>query len=293
MGLSSSKSTSGPSKQALPWLNSASSAVQSAYNSNQSNLADISSSLSDAFKSYSSSLGSGLTGANSYINDVLSGTYLNNGNPELQNVIDSTNASVTDQINALFSKAGQSTSGSTRATGELAKQLATNESNLRYQNYSDEQARMMEAVNAALGLNSANNENYETLASLGSTAATTPYLGASFLADALGGLWGKSTTTSTGSNLLNSLVSLGSSLGSAAITASDPELKTNVELIGRRDDGLNVYAFDYIAPPNDEIGAYMEGGRRIGVMADEVAILRPDALGPVVGGYRTVNYGAL
>lgn len=72
------------------------------------------------------------------------------------------------------------------------------------------------------------------------------------------------------------------SLGSAAIFASDRRLKTNINLIGQRPDGLNLYSYDYVW-----------GQPAVGVMADEVAVLRPEALGPVVGGYATVNYGAL
>ena len=71
------------------------------------------------------------------------------------------------------------------------------------------------------------------------------------------------------------------SLGAAAIM-SDRRLKTNIVKIGERPDGLGVYSYDYTW-----------GTPAIGVMADEVAALRPDALGPVIGGYQTVNYGAL
>lgn len=289
MGLSSSKTTSGPSKAALPHLNSATTAVQGAYNSNQGNLDAISGSLSDAFKKYASTMGSGLTGAQTRVNDVLGGKYLD-GNPQLQSIIDTTNASVADQVNALFSRAGQS--GSSRQIGELGKRLSENESGLRYQSYADEQARMDAAIAQALGLNSAGNENAATLASLGTSAATVPYLGASFLADSLGGLWGNSTTTKSSPGIGPMLLQAGAN-AAGAIAASDPALKTNIEHIATRADGLGVYAFDYIPAPTAEIAAYMPSGRQIGVMADEVATLRPDALGPIVAGYRTVNYGAL
>lgn len=73
-------------------------------------------------------------------------------------------------------------------------------------------------------------------------------------------------------------------LGSAAITKySDRRLKKNVSLLGIRPDGLGVYSYEYI----------WGGPAEVGVMADEVAVLRPDALGPSLGGYATVNYGAL
>jgi hypothetical protein len=48
-------------------------------------------------------------------------------------------------------------------------------------------------------------------------------------------------------------------------------------------------AMDTVAIVDDELG----GPRMTGVMADEVAKLRPWALGPKIGAYRTVNYQAL
>ncbi len=73
-------------------------------------------------------------------------------------------------------------------------------------------------------------------------------------------------------------------LGSAGImAASDPRLKRNIKRLAQRADGLWLYLFEYI----------WGGGQKLGVMADEVAKLRPDALGPSMGGFMTVNYGVL
>ena len=72
-------------------------------------------------------------------------------------------------------------------------------------------------------------------------------------------------------------------IGTIASIFSDRRLKRNITLLSVLPDGLGVYAFRMIDDPE----------LRIGVMADEVAELRPHALGPVVGGFRTVNYGAL
>jgi hypothetical protein len=47
------------------------------------------------------------------------------------------------------------------------------------------------------------------------------------------------------------------------------------------DGGLPVYTYNYKG----------EGTPMMGVMAQEVAELQPDALGPVVGGYGSVFYG--
>ncbi len=55
--------------------------------------------------------------------------------------------------------------------------------------------------------------------------------------------------------------------------------------VGEFDDGLGVYRWNYIWDAPD--------ARQEGVMAEEVAELRPWALGPEIGGIKTVNYGAL
>lgn len=76
----------------------------------------------------------------------------------------------------------------------------------------------------------------------------------------------------------------------AAMFASDIRLKDNIELVETLDDGLQVFDFDY----RRDIDPSLPGGRQRGVMAQDVARLRPWALGPVrADGYATVNYGAL
>ena len=69
-----------------------------------------------------------------------------------------------------------------------------------------------------------------------------------------------------------------------AILASDIRLKENIVKIGETEEGLNIYSFTYTAKPDEPA---------IGVMAQEVAELYPEALGPVVDGYMTVDYGKL
>ena len=61
---------------------------------------------------------------------------------------------------------------------------------------------------------------------------------------------------------------------------SDRRLKKNVARLGTRSDGLGVYEFEYI----------WGGGRQIGLMAQEVVNIYPDAIGESHG-YMTVNYG--
>lgn len=72
-------------------------------------------------------------------------------------------------------------------------------------------------------------------------------------------------------------------LGGAAIKASDRRLKENIERIGETDLGLGIYRFNYIGKPGIEIG----------VMADEVEKLLPQAVIRGDDGYSMVNYGMI
>lgn len=64
---------------------------------------------------------------------------------------------------------------------------------------------------------------------------------------------------------------------------SDRRLKTDIEKLAEFEDGLSWYRFRYI----------WEDDLREGVMADEVAELRPWALGPSINGFATVNMEAM
>lgn len=118
---------------------------------------------------------------------------------------------------------------------------------------------------------------------MGQFSGMTPY-------DILVGRAMNGTTNSTGTLQGTQVTKSSPSLFDMAIAAgqvgaaafSDRRLKTDIEKVGEEADGLGVYDFSYIW-----------GGRHRGVMADEVASLRPWALGPVIGGYATVDYSAL
>jgi len=80
----------------------------------------------------------------------------------------------------------------------------------------------------------------------------------------------------TASNVLNAA-------GTAMMAFSDRRLKTDIEKIGEREDGLGVYSFRYLWSP----------ARFIGVMAQEVLKVKPEAVIHTPSGYMAVNYGAL
>lgn len=68
-------------------------------------------------------------------------------------------------------------------------------------------------------------------------------------------------------------------LGSSLIMASDRRLKRNVRRIGRYANGMPKYSYEYV----------WGGGRRVGVMSDDVRKVRPDAV-TRIDGYDAVNY---
>lgn len=80
---------------------------------------------------------------------------------------------------------------------------------------------------------------------------------------------------------------IASGIGKVLGIFSDPACKRDIQKLTEFSDGLGVYRFRYL--DDDEL--------RIGVMAcggpDSVEKIRPWALGPVVGGFQTVNYAAL
>jgi len=77
------------------------------------------------------------------------------------------------------------------------------------------------------------------------------------------------------------------SLGAAAL--SDPRVKENIKKIGKSTNGLNIYEFDY----KQEFKNIAGYGRFVGVMADEVEKIIPEAVLIHPTGYKMVNYSML
>lgn len=75
---------------------------------------------------------------------------------------------------------------------------------------------------------------------------------------------------------------LGGLLGGVAsgIAASERRLKKNIVKVGELPYGLGVYDFQYKSG----------GPKQRGVMVDEIELIRPESLGPVINGIRTVDY---
>lgn len=165
--------------------------------------------------------------------------------------------------------------------------------------YNQQIAQQLQALGLVPELMNAQYAGVSPALSALQAAASIPYTGVNNYAALVNGLTGKygtetvdKTETSGGlANLLGSLSGLGSMMSGASslmsgikdFRTSDVRAKRDVRPIGRLGDGLGIYTYRYIW--DDE--------PRIGVMAQEVAALRPWALGPVTGGYMTVDYRAL
>lgn len=96
------------------------------------------------------------------------------------------------------------------------------------------------------------------------------------------GQFSQSQSQSQGTSSGSSKPGIGKFLGTiaAGAAASDRRLKKNIFKIGKLSNGLSLYQYRYI---ND-------AGPFIGVMADEVEKIMPEALGPIIDGYKTVDY---
>jgi hypothetical protein len=66
----------------------------------------------------------------------------------------------------------------------------------------------------------------------------------------------------------------------AGIKYSDRRLKANVRRVGTLDNGLPIYAYNMIGSPVTELG----------VMADEVEMIKPGAVHAQPSGYKMVDY---
>lgn len=69
-------------------------------------------------------------------------------------------------------------------------------------------------------------------------------------------------------------------------SGSDINIKENIQKIGVLDNGINLYKYEYKTPYKDTWGH----GPQIGVMAQEVEKVIPEAVGTHPDGYKTVNY---
>ncbi len=242
-------------------------------------------------------------------------------------MIAQTNGDVANGVNAHIGTRGGA--GGSAQQQLLARELAKNETGLRYGDYTAQTGRRDAAARSLADITGAqsgtDNNNLAAMIAAAQAGTSIPQSASNSFADTIakilagsttqtgqsntsndssgynytdtrGSTTGSSNTTGSSSgtgteksegDLFSMLLNAAASAGSAALFASDRRLKENVERIGELSDGLGVYEYDYRS------GFGLPEERQMGVMADEVELLRPWALGPVVNGYATVNYAAL
>lgn len=259
--------------------------LQDAYNANRGNVSNIQSILSSLAPTVASRVtgeGTPLAAAKDYTSSLLNSTYTPPA--ELQDIVNLTNRDIGNSTAASLGTRGL-TGGSALAKITAGK-MADAETGLRYQDLTDFRNRQAQAAQLAPSLTGADATNISSLLGLSDSAANLGTDNANRYAATMAGLLGPYTSsngtgTQTSSNSIGGL--LGGILGSWAGTGfklSDARAKEDIRKIGATDAGLPIYSYRYIGDPETHIG----------ILAQDVRDLQPDALGPEVNGFLTVNY---
>jgi hypothetical protein len=282
---STSKTSNKPWKAARPHLLGAMNTISNTVNSNQGNLDAMAGDL----RGFLPGLGEKAFGANpaldgamGYASDAIGGKFLDQQNPYMQGMIDSTSDDVSDRVNSLFANSGASLG--TQHAGVLSKELASAQNNLRYGNYAQERQLQQGAAGMMPSLNAAQYSGVMPYLAATQGAAGLPYTGIQNLGmiGGLSGGYGTSSQTQPG-GWGNAL--LGAAGAAAPFIFSDRRLKKNIEQIGEYPNGLGKYRWVYRSDPSETVCE--------GVMADEVKARFPHAYREDARGYGMVNYAAL
>jgi hypothetical protein len=83
-------------------------------------------------------------------------------------------------------------------------------------------------------------------------------------------------------NFMSGLMGLG-----GAYLMSDVNVKENIKKVGLLDNGLNLYSYNY------KDGYDLPEGRQVGVLAQEVEAIMPEAVAEMPNGFKGVNYSML
>jgi hypothetical protein len=223
------------------------------------------------------------------------------------------NANATNSMNELGFSTNAETNRFNAGQANSANQFNTDQFN-NMQQFNRTEANDANQFGANLGMEGANllnsiygtnsnaqNQNVQTQADIGNQQwqqqqmqQLAPLLqtqqGIQLLTQLMGPLMGQSATSnSTGTTkesggMLGQLLGAAGQLGSAAIMASDRRLKRDIVKVGRIENGLPWYRFNYIWDDDSQ-------APREGLMSDDVRQINPDAV--VIDtetGYDLVNY---
>jgi len=207
VGLSSSKSTSTSKPVYSQQIEGAAGNINSAYGAQAPKISAITDQLGGLVPGLVNQFQMGDPGvkaAQGYNTDVLNGKYLDAGNPYLEDQISRTNDGVRNGLSASLGTRGL-TGGS--AFGDIiTRNLAANESGLRYNDYNNERTRMGQAASGAAGLSAA---SYLPLTAIQDIlqAQQAPVQSAVGAGAGIGGLLGQyGTTTQKSSPSLGAII---------------------------------------------------------------------------------------
>jgi len=195
VGFSKSKTTSKSTPVYGSQIEGAANNVNAAYTAAQPGITATANSLAGAVPDLMAKYTAGdpnVKAAMGYNADVLSGKYLDAGNPYLQDQIDATGDDVRNGFAASLGTRGL-TGGS--AFGDIiTKNLAKNSTNLRYTDYGNERSRMDAAASAAGGIASAQYQPLSVIQSI-LQSQQAPVQAAAGAGSSIGGLLGQYNNT--------------------------------------------------------------------------------------------------
>jgi len=176
-------------------IKGAASELSNAYNANKDQTQALAGDISGLTQGLIDKYNAGsptLDAANTYATDVLSGKYLT-GNPQLQNIIDQTGRSVTNQVQGAVGTRGRV--GGDVQTSLLGRELSDAENNLRYNDYNTQMGRMDTMAGLSPSLNEAQYSGVNTILNSANSAAQLPYAASGNYASSMGSLLGQYTNT--------------------------------------------------------------------------------------------------
>lgn len=195
MGASSKKTKSTTKPVYEQEVKDAAGVTNSTYQDNRGTAADISGQFAGLVPDLLDKYQQGdptINMAQNYAQDTLGGKYLEN-NPYLENIINTTNDSVTDRTNAGIGTRGQT--GGSAHMELLSQNLADNESGLRWNNYNTERQNMNNMAAMSPSLAAGQQIPLAAAMAAGESAVNLPWVGANNVARNTAGLLGQYTNT--------------------------------------------------------------------------------------------------
>jgi hypothetical protein len=179
---------------------------------------------------------------------------------------------------------GQNDQRTSAITGGMGVGLNANQQAFQQQSYN--QMQPINVINALRTGSQVQGPSYVNPAAMPSVAG--PDLLGAAQAQYQGQLAQTNANNAASGGFMGGLMNLAST-GAQLYAGSDQSIKENIIKIGRLDNGINIYKFDYRPEYKNTWGH----GTHIGVMAQEVEKVIPEAVATHKDGYKLVNYSLL